>query len=266
VQRDVVLEDVANQVAAGAEHITFGDPDVFNGPAHGIAIVRAMHEAFPELSYDVTIKVEHLVRHAGLVPVLRETGCILVTSAVESFDDRILGIFDKRHTKDDVIGAVNLLRRSGIGFNPTFVAFTPWTTRQGYVTFLDTLAELGLVPNVSPVQYAIRLLIPRGSRLLDLPEVQDLVGDGFDAEALSYRWRHPDPGMDQLFDQVDAAVRDALKHRSARADVFAEVMRMARNALPAPATTPVQPAPASVELVEGHHPWPVPYLSEPWYC
>ena len=31
VDRDVVLEDIRQQVAAGAQHITFGDPDFFNG-------------------------------------------------------------------------------------------------------------------------------------------------------------------------------------------------------------------------------------------
>jgi hypothetical protein len=30
VQRDVVLADIRQQVAMGAEHITFGDPDFFN--------------------------------------------------------------------------------------------------------------------------------------------------------------------------------------------------------------------------------------------
>src|SRR5579872_7256 len=52
VQRDVVLEDIRQQVAAGAEHITFGDPDFFNGPAHSLSIVDAMHREFPGLSYD----------------------------------------------------------------------------------------------------------------------------------------------------------------------------------------------------------------------
>jgi radical SAM superfamily enzyme YgiQ (UPF0313 family) len=75
VQRDVVLEDVRRQVAAGARHVTFGDPDFFNGPGHAIPLVRALHAEFPELSYDVTIKVEHLLRHADLLPVLRDTGC-----------------------------------------------------------------------------------------------------------------------------------------------------------------------------------------------
>ncbi len=64
VQRDVVLEDIRRQVEAGAEHITFGDPDFFNGPAHALAIVEVLHREFPRLSYDVTIKIEHLLRHA----------------------------------------------------------------------------------------------------------------------------------------------------------------------------------------------------------
>ena len=50
VEREVVLEDIRQQVAAGARHITFGDPDFFNGPAHALSIVEAVHREFPELS------------------------------------------------------------------------------------------------------------------------------------------------------------------------------------------------------------------------
>jgi radical SAM superfamily enzyme YgiQ (UPF0313 family) len=39
VERETVLEDIRQQVAAGARHITFGDPDFFNGPSHAISIV-----------------------------------------------------------------------------------------------------------------------------------------------------------------------------------------------------------------------------------
>ena len=55
VQADVVLADVAAQVSAGAGHITFGDPDFFNGPTHAMRIVERLHEAHPSLTYDVTI-------------------------------------------------------------------------------------------------------------------------------------------------------------------------------------------------------------------
>jgi radical SAM superfamily enzyme YgiQ (UPF0313 family) len=73
VQREVVLEDICRQVAAGAQHITFGDPDFFNGVGHSMQIVEALHREHPGLSYDVTIKVEHLLKHAGRLPTLRET-------------------------------------------------------------------------------------------------------------------------------------------------------------------------------------------------
>jgi radical SAM superfamily enzyme YgiQ (UPF0313 family) len=89
VDREVVLEDIRQQVAAAARHITFGDPDFFNGPAHAISIVEAVHREFPELTYDVTIKIEHLRKHDALLPALRDTGCLFVTSAVESVDDAV---------------------------------------------------------------------------------------------------------------------------------------------------------------------------------
>src|SRR5688572_32344847 len=41
---EVVLEDIDQQVAAGAAHITFGDPDFFNGPTHARRIVEQLHQ------------------------------------------------------------------------------------------------------------------------------------------------------------------------------------------------------------------------------
>jgi radical SAM superfamily enzyme YgiQ (UPF0313 family) len=45
VQREVVMEDIRRQVAAGARHITFGDPDFFNGIGHAVELVRALATA-----------------------------------------------------------------------------------------------------------------------------------------------------------------------------------------------------------------------------
>ena len=161
---------------------------------------------------------------------------------------------------------MHLILLASISFTPPFVTFTPLTTRQRYLEFLNTLVELGLVANVSPIQYAIRLLIPPGSKLLDLAEVRELVADDFDAEGLSYRWRHPDPGMDELFDQVETAVRQAQSRTSTRAELFARVMRLTCDGLPSSAVTHDDHALVSAGAAEGHRPWPVPYLSEPWYC
>ena len=113
VQADVVLEDIRRQVAAGAEHITFGDPDFFNGPGHAIPIVEALHREWPWLTYDVTIKVEHLLKHRDLLPVLKRTSCAFVTSAVESLDDAVLVKLAKGHTRADFLEALALMRACG---------------------------------------------------------------------------------------------------------------------------------------------------------
>src|SRR5207253_554416 len=172
VPPDVVLADVEAQIRAGAEHISFGDPDFFNGPTHALRIVEGLHAAHPGVTYDVTIKVEHLLTHRDLLGRLVDTGCAFVTSAVESIDDEVLARLEKRHTRQDFFDAVALCRQVGLTLVPTFVAFHPWLTVDGYCDLLDAIDRLCLVDHVAPVQLAIRLLIPEGSRLLQLPEVR----------------------------------------------------------------------------------------------
>jgi radical SAM superfamily enzyme YgiQ (UPF0313 family) len=260
VQPDVVLEDIARQIDAGAQHITFGDPDFFNGPSHAMRIVEALHHRWPDVTYDVTIKVEHLLRHAKHLPALRDTGCLFVTSAVEAVDDRILEIFDKRHTRDDFVRVVSLLRDVGLNLNPTFVTFNPWISLQGYHDLLETFLELDLVGSVSPIQYAIRLLIPRGSRLLELPLVQEFVGE-FDPELLVYPWTHPDPRMDHLHEQVLALVGGVSGAQEDRFATFATVWKLTEQARDVAVRDPFVLIPQGGLSRE-----PIPHLSEPWYC
>ena len=248
VQREVVLDDIRQQVAAGAQHITFGDPDFFNGIGHAIPLVEALHAEFPALSYDVTIKVEHLLKHADDLPTLQRTGCLFVTSAVESFDDETLAIFEKRHTKRDVERALQLCRAAGLALSPTFVAFTPWTTIESYRKFLAEIARLGLVDQVAPAQYGIRLLIPPGSRLLELPEVRALVGP-FDEPSLAYPWRNPDPRVETLCEGIRGLIQQTAVSRRA---LFEQLCARAGVA-PQQPTTPSLPS-------------FTPYLTEPWYC
>src|ERR1700722_1831544 len=200
VQPEVVLADIRQQVAAGAEHISFGDPDFFNGPTHAMRIVDELHREWPGVTYDATIKIEHLLKQRELLPRLRETGCLFVTSAVEAVDDAVLAKLDKGHTRADFIEVAREFRSTGLTLAPTFIPFTPWTTRESYRELLELLAELDLVEHVAPVQLALRLLIPRGSRLLELEDVQAVLR-AFDEPALLYRWRHPDPAVDALAGQ-----------------------------------------------------------------
>lgn len=257
VEREVVLEDIRRQVVAGARHITFGDPDFFNGPTHSIAIVQALHREFPKISYDVTIKVEHLRMHDALLPVLRDTGCLFVTSAVESVDDAVLEKFDKGHTRADFITVVARFRELGMTLIPTFVPFTPWTTFAGYLDLLDVLFEHGLTENVPPIQLAIRLLIPAGSRLLELAEVKALVGP-FDSSALVFPWANADARMDALAREISQIVQRGDGLKLSRTEIFSHIRRAAHvSSGNRPSLIGATTAAKSV---------PVPYLDEPWYC
>ena len=254
VPRDVVLADVRQQVAAGAEHISFGDPDFFNGPTHALRIVAAMRAEHPRLTFDATIKIEHLLRYRARLPALREAGCLFITSAVEAVDDGILARLRKNHTTADFEAAVGLMRAAGIALAPTFVAFTPWTTLAGYRDLLERIAALGLAASVPPVQLSIRLLVPDGSRLLELPEVRDLVGP-FDRTLLGYPWRHPDPRVDALQARVADLIERDSGNGASREETFASAWALAHAALGAPA--PALPGDLGA---------PIPCHSEPWYC
>jgi radical SAM superfamily enzyme YgiQ (UPF0313 family) len=234
VQPEVVLEDVRRQVGAGARHITFGDPDFFNGPAHAVRIVEAMSRDWPGLTYDVTIKVEHLIRHAPLLGILKSTGCLFVTTAVESLDERTLEVLDKGHRPADFLAVVELFRRLDLQLNPTFVTFTPWTTVQSYLEFVRALRDLDLVDNVAPVQYAIRLLIPAGSRLLELTEIRELVGP-FSKQDLVFPWTHPDPDVDALFQGVKDDVVRGQRAQEPRSRIFDRIWNRVRSASALPA-------------------------------
>ena len=253
VDKGVVLADIAQQVAAGAAHISFGDPDFFNGPTHALKVLAAMHARFPQLTFDATIKIQHLLNHAELLPVLREFGCLFITSAVESVDDSVLDYLDKHHTRADFERALTLCRTNGISLAPTFVPFTPWTTLNGYVQLLQELVRLKLQEAVPAVQLSIRLLVPQGSYLLRLPGFADRL-EPFDPELLGYPWHHTDSAVDALQKDVQAA---AMRMESAtRAEVFHEIWRLAHAA-----------AGRNEPNLDGVDPGqPVPRLSEPWYC
>ena len=248
VPLDVVIEDVRVQVAAGAQHVSFGDPDFLNGPTHARRLIERFAREFPGVSYDVTIKIEHILRHAGMLGLLRDTGCLMVTSAVESVDDEVLLKLRKGHTRADFIAAAHACREAGVTLAPTFVPFTPWTTADGYRDLLEQIDGLDLVEAVAPIQLAIRLLVTAQSKLLELPEVRELV-DPFDAQSLTFPWRHPDPQVDDLQRTVMQLVAGA--PGASRSTVFERIWAGA------PGTGIRRPRKKGLLS---------PYMTEGWYC
>lgn len=260
VQAETVLADIDNLVALGAEHITFGDPDFFNAVPQARALLEALHSRHPSLSFDVTIKVEHLLEQRSLLPRLRELGCLFITSAFESVNDEVLAYLGKGHSRGDMEQVLGLARAAGVIIRPTWVTFTPWGRVEDVLAMLEFVEQQGLVGHVQPLQYALRLLLPPGSPLIDLLRRQGLLRE-FDREGLTFGWHNPDARIEPLQRQIAAIVEhDVATQPSepvAEAATFARVKQAVLAALGAPAA-PVVPPPQPAGVVPG--------LTEAWFC
>ena len=259
VPKTIVLEDIRTQVNAGAAHITFGDPDFLNGPKHALRIVQAMHEAFPNLTFDCTTKIEHLLKYRSILPELRDCGCIFIVSAVESFNDTVLENLQKGHTRADVFAVIDLLREVGIALRPSLVPFTPWETLDSYMYILDCVESKGLIDHIDPVQYTIRLLVPPGSSLLPQPSIQPYLGT-LDQESFTYRWGHPDSRMDELHKAVSVVVESASQIGEDAFITFHRVRNLAYAAIGREESSITFPL-----YFESDRKQP-PRLTEDWFC
>jgi hypothetical protein len=247
-------------VATGAQHITFGDPDFLNGPQHSRRIVRAMHERWPELTFDCTVKVEHILRHHDLWAEFAAAGCLFVVSAFETVHEETLIRLDKGHTAADAAAAVQLLRSHGIEIRPSFLPFTPWTTVAEVADIVDFVAALDLVPNVDPVQYTIRLLVPQGSLLEPLLAAEGRLGP-YDAERLAWTWTSSDSSVDELQTRLTALVEGGQTAGEPITQIYRRVQQTAWAAAGRQASgycPPLRPVSATIE---GR-----PRLTEPWFC
>jgi len=254
VQRETVLAEIQEQVVEGATHITFGDPDFLNGPTHGLRILRAMHETFPSLTFDFTTKIEHILKNREHFPEFSQLGCRFVISAVETLNEQVLTILEKHHTRADAEEAIEIVHGTGIALRPTWVPFTPWTTLDDYLDLLQFIDTHGLVYHVDPVQYAVRLLIPPGSYLLNRPETKAL-SLVLDEASFSYTWVHRDARMDELHKTVNALVESDARAGVDPLKTFYRIWRLAAD---------MQGQSPPTEKKEVH--LPAPRLTEAWFC
>lgn len=259
VPEAVVLEDIRRQVHAGATHITFGDPDFLNGPGHSMRIVRAMHKEFPDLTFDCTAKIEHLLKRRTLMPDLSAQGCLFVISAVESFSDPVLDVLQKGHTGADVIVALGILREAGIALRPSLVAFTPWTSLDDYLLMLDIVETHDLIDATDPVQLSIRLLVPPGSALLDKSDIQRFLGP-LDQAGFQYPWTHPDERMDRLHQAVSTIVETSAKEEEDAMMTFDRIRAVADEMAGRRAGSSTR-----TRVIRPDRPKP-PRLTESWFC
>ena len=253
VPKEQVLADIDSLVGAGAGHVTFGDADFLNAPAHSLGIMERAHEAHPEVTFDATIKVEHIVGHPDLWPRLADLNLLFVVSAFESVDQVTLDILDKGHTTADMVQAIELTRGAGIHIRPTWLPFLPWTSVGDVAAMFEFIGTHDLVGATDPVQMAIKLLIPRGSLLEPHPAVTPYL-EHYDTEALTWRWSFAHPEVDLLQKELEAIAARASDCGQETATTMQEMRETVAGALGKP--LPVFDGPYEL----------APRLTESWFC
>ncbi|GAC1360180.1 MAG: CUAEP/CCAEP-tail radical SAM protein [Ktedonobacteraceae bacterium] len=253
-----VLADIRAQAAQGVRHITFGDPDFWNGATHAMRIIRAMHQEFPDVTFDATIKVEHLLKHRHLLAEMRDLGCVFVVSAVESLNNDVLLHLDKGHTAADVVEVFDLMQHVGIPLRPSLLPFSPWETLESYTALLNFFEEHHLIEHIDPVHLSIRLLVPPGSALLDTPDSHLWLGE-LEPSAYTYLWRHPDPSMDELQRKIAQQVEQAERIQTNPVETFLRVKALVHTMQG-----------TRLSLFKALHsygtPKVLPHLTESWFC
>jgi hypothetical protein len=111
-----------------------------------------------------------------------------------------------------------------------------------------------LIAHVSPIQLAIRLLVPEGSRLLELDDLRRIVRP-YSAASLTYPWHHPQPEVDRLQRRIERLVGTSLG--GDRREVFDRIWQEAH------AQAGITPRPRERGALPRAA---IPYLNEPWYC
>ena len=253
VGAEPVLADISALASSGVEHVTFADPDFFNAPRYSIDLLRQAHQAHPELTFDVTVKVEHILNHREMWDEMAELGVIFVTSAFESVDEQTLVVLDKGHTVADMGEAVEVTRTAGVHLRPTWLPFLPWTRPSDLADLARFLDLHDLWPATDPVQLSIRLLIPEGSLLEAHPAVEPHL-IGYDGPSLIWRWDFADPTTEVLQKQLDAIAAEGSDCGAESFETLDE-MRSAIAVASGADLGPLAPFNASV-----------PRLTESWFC
>jgi len=166
----------------------------------------------------------------------------------------ILVHLDKGHTAEEAVQAVALLREHGIEIRPSWLPFTPWATPQDILDMFDFVVANEMVGNVDPIHYTIRLLVPKGSLLLDRPEIAPYLGD-YDEDRLTYEWQAGDSQLDLLHGELAEIVEADVAAEVDSVSTFGTLYKAVAHAAGRPTALP------DLGDVE-----PRPRLTEAWFC
>ena len=277
VPRTSCWRTCAQQVDAGAQHLTFGDPDFFNGRTHATSVIASS----PRRSLaSPTTSPSRWSTWCGTSPAPAELrGPAACSSRAPSRRSTIecSAATGKGHTRADFeAGGRRLPGRPALSLSPTFVAFTPWTSFPWRISSSRSHRSPRARASMSrPSNWRSGSSSPTGRFCSAWTTLRRAPG-AVRPRALVYPWTSQKPDVDVLQDEVRRWLARGRARRarkcSTRSAVAARHAGVGRSSSFAPSAnlevcaTPGHTAPARENTAPTRASATVPYLEEPWYC
>lgn len=198
ITADHVIADARQLAAQGATHFAFVDAEFFNTRRHAMNAFAAIATDLPGSTFEMTTRFDHILEFEPEINTMAAQGLRVITSALEFPSDRVLEVFDKGIDVAGIKKAITAAKNAGIVLRPTFITFTPWVTLEEILGLEDFCDETGITDWVDLTARQTRMLLFKGSPLLRSPHLDgiELTDRGF-----YYDWTHPDPRVDELYEQ-----------------------------------------------------------------
>lgn len=209
-EAETVLADCRQLAEEGVRHFCFIDAEFFNSRTIGAGVIERLADEIGPITFEFTTRVDHILDYGPLLEKLVALGLKRVTSALEFPSDRILRIFDKHIDVAHMRACIVEAERIGFELYPTFIPFTPWVEYDELLGFEDFLIETGLARVTDPTALQTRLLLFKGSPLLDSPWMEDI--ETVD-RGLWVEWTHPDRRVEELWRERRTDAEDVGKVR-----------------------------------------------------
>ncbi len=175
----------------GINQFVFVDPEFIGSARRGRDRALGLANELGRRGLDIRFKIDCRADSVELetMSLLKDAGLYSVEIGVESFDDEILGILNKKVSKQQNISALGCLCRLGLDVTMDYIFYTPWTTLDMMKRDLPTLIDfcgdpaIRLFPVFRPLQ-----LVPQ-TEVLDRAYAE--CGVWGDYRGYEYRLRGP---------------------------------------------------------------------------
>ncbi len=135
-----VMAEVRYLIArSGSRAISFWDDSFTVNMRHTLELLNAL-KIIPGLTFSCITRLDLI--NAEIVAALKDAGCSTIYFGIESGNDRILALMNKRLTKALIREKVSLVNSSGISWLGFFIMGYPGETREEILETVDFMKEI----------------------------------------------------------------------------------------------------------------------------